>query len=109
LLSNAIKFSEENPLIEISAADATSQEIRNYGLNNDKAHVKITFRDHGIGFEPKYADDVFKLFKRLHDIDTGTGIGLSLCKRVVENHGGHISVSSQPQKGTTFYIILPVS
>jgi PAS domain S-box-containing protein len=109
LLNNAINFSAGNPLIEISAVDAINQEIKNYGLNSDKPHIKLTFKDHGIGFDPKYADDAFKLFKRLHETDKGTGIGLSLCKRVVENHSGHISVTSQPQQGTTFYIILPIS
>ena len=109
LLSNAIKFSSENPLIVISSEEASNQEIENYGFKIEKRYIKLKFKDHGIGFDPKYADEAFKLFKRLHDIDTGTGIGLALCKKIVENHGGHISVSSQLQQGTTFTIVLPVN
>jgi PAS domain S-box-containing protein len=107
LLSNAIKFSKENPSIEISTASVSGQEIENAGLSPDKSYVKIIFKDQGIGFDPKYKEDIFKFFKRLQDIEPGTGIGLALCKKIVENHDGHISVISQPNQGTTFHIILP--
>jgi PAS domain S-box-containing protein len=111
LLSNSLKFSERQPHIQLNATaiDLPAQE-------NDSGHIsghytKIVFKDNGIGFEQKYADQIFVVFKRLNNrqLYTGTGIGLAVCKRIVERHGGVISVSSEPGKGTTFIILLPVA
>jgi signal transduction histidine kinase len=72
---------------------------------------RIHVKDNGIGFDMAYKDHVFVPFKRLHTQDQfeGTGIGLSICKKIVEKHNGAISVSSEEEKGTTFTITLPDS
>ena len=110
LIGNSIKFSTEKPVIEISSERISQTEIQKYHqLVGDREYYKITFKDNGIGFEPQYADKIFKLFQRLNGTQYGTGIGLALCKKIVENHNGHITVTSEPNAGTTFTIFLPVS
>jgi signal transduction histidine kinase len=66
-------------------------------------------QDNGIGFDAKYAEQIFEVFKRLHgrDIYPGSGIGLALCRRIVTNHAGILFASSIPGKGSHFHIILP--
>lgn len=108
MINNAIKFSSENPLIEISSENPASGLLSPHPqLNAMRTHAKITVRDNGIGFEQQYGEQVFKMFKRLTD-NSGTGIGLALCKKIVENHGGQIDVTSEPGVGTEFAILLPV-
>jgi PAS domain S-box-containing protein len=72
---------------------------------------RLTVADNGIGFEPKHADRIFSPFKRLHGRSeySGTGMGLAICRRIVERHGGDITVSSTPGEGTTFVLYLPVA
>jgi len=98
LLSNAIKYrSEENPVIKIE-------------LENAEDFYTIRVIDNGIGIDQKYEQKIFEFMERLHgnsEIE-GTGIGLSTCKRIVENHGGEIGVNSEEGKGSTFYFTLPV-
>jgi light-regulated signal transduction histidine kinase (bacteriophytochrome) len=96
LIGNALKFSgDEPPRVHV-------------GAERDGAMWAIAVRDHGIGFDPKYADRVFAIFERLHSRDVpGTGIGLAVCKRIVERHGGHIRVESTPGEGATFIFTLP--
>lgn len=109
LISNAIKFTRENPVITIAYETLTHQNTKDYPdlpLNN--SYHKISFIDNGIGFEQQYADQAFKLFHRLHEKTSGTGIGLALCKKVVENHKGYISVSSKPGEGTIFTVFFPL-
>src|SRR5690606_19232755 len=91
LLSNAIKFNHENPVIEIYQEKPTAGELNNARLNSFGNYVKIIFKDNGTGFDPQYREQVFKMFKRLSNV-AGTGIGLALCKKIVENHSGHIEV-----------------
>lgn len=110
LLSNALKFNTSKPVIHISCEAVSKSDPQNYkraGL--PKQYFKIEVRDNGIGFDEKFADQVFTIFQRLTTREQyqGTGIGLALCKKIVENHNGQISVRSTPGVGTTFVILLP--
>ncbi|HEY9686673.1 MAG TPA: PAS domain S-box protein [Coleofasciculaceae cyanobacterium] len=100
LIENALKFHQKDvpPVIRVSA------EILPNG------YCRIAVADNGIGIKPEYFERIFEIFQRLHGVSAypGTGIGLSICKRIVERHGGHISVESIPGRGTTFYVQLPV-
>ena len=99
LIGNAIKFcSEELPCIHVSAKRSESGYI-------------FSVADNGIGIETEYYDRIFVIFQRLHGREkyTGTGIGLAVCKKIVERHGGRIWVESEPGKGTVFYFTMPVS
>jgi light-regulated signal transduction histidine kinase (bacteriophytochrome) len=72
--------------------------------------VEITFQDNGIGFEQKYAEQIFTIFQRLHNREnySGTGIGLALCKKIIGNHQGEIFANSKEDQGAIFHIILPL-
>src|SRR5690606_2462241 len=88
-----------------------SQYLKAHGMEPENGHkyYKITFSDNGIGFEEKYAEQIFEIFKRLHgkEIYPGSGIGLALCRRIVSNHQGILLAESEYGKGTKFQIILP--
>ena len=103
LISNALKYSKRDvpPHITISASRVTE---------NEKAYHLIAVKDNGIGFDPEYADKIFQMFTRLHGKGeySGTGVGLSIAKKVVDNHKGFIKAKSQPGEGSTFEIYLPV-
>ncbi|RYY63959.1 MAG: PAS domain S-box protein [Chitinophagaceae bacterium] len=102
LVSNALKYSKPGvaPHIRISAGTAGEAGLR---------YHRITVEDNGIGFDQLYADKVFQMFARLHGKNeySGTGVGLSIVKKVVENHGGLIRVQSAPGKGSAFSVLLP--
>lgn len=104
LISNAIKFRKENtaPIIEIRV-----QPLQ----QDDKDFYEIRCSDNGIGFEQKYSDRIFQMFQRLHGRNAyeGTGIGLAICRKIVERHGGMIAVESEIDQGATFIITLPVT
>ena len=108
LITNSIKFArQETPLtvtIRSEMANAPGQS------NEDKLYHRISFSDNGIGFEPVYKDKIFEVFQRLHSREQydGTGIGLSICKRIMENHGGFITADSSPGNGATFYLHFPL-
>ncbi|MEI6946225.1 ATP-binding protein [Paraflavisolibacter sp. H34] len=112
LLSNALKFSKDGqpPRVRITckllvAAEALQQE----GVDPNKKHYEIAFLDEGIGFEPEAANKIFVMFQRLHGRETypGTGIGLAVCKKVVQHHNGRIWAESKPGDGAAFRILLP--
>jgi PAS domain S-box-containing protein len=109
LISNSLKFTRESPVIDISGQILSLREIPDPPPQDPgKQYLRILFKDNGIGFEERFSEQVFKLFSRLHHNKQGTGIGLALCKRIVENHSGTITVSSEVNKGTLFTILLPV-
>jgi PAS domain S-box-containing protein len=111
LISNSLKFSRIDPVITITAQDLATDELPAYPqLNPAHPHVMLQFADNGIGFDPQFTQQIFTIFQRLHDKQTysGTGIGLALCKKIVENHQGYITADSEPNKGAVFTIILPV-
>ena len=97
LIANAIKFrGERPPQVHVSAE------------RNDRAW-SFAVRDNGIGIDPDYRERIFVLFQRLHTRAEypGTGIGLAMCRKIVERHGGRIWLESQPGQGTTFWFSLP--
>lgn len=104
LLSNALKFNHGVPKIRIAAAIAENPDF----AKAFSAHI-ITFTDNGIGFDQKYAEQAFQPFSRLSTDFEGTGIGLSLCRRIVENHKGSIHIKSETGQGCVFEIKLPCS
>lgn len=100
LISNAIKFRNENksPVINISST---------YKKLNGRRGIELLFEDNGIGFEQKYAHKIFNIFQKLEGQKyEGSGIGLSICKKIAILHGGNIIVKSKPEKGTTFTVTL---
>lgn len=111
LFSNSLKFSSGNPVITISSRILDDKETKQFDfLHAGKSpYVEIVFSDNGIGFEQQYADQIFTIFQRLHDKRSyeGTGIGLALCKKIVENHHGFITAKSELGEGAAFYIYLP--
>lgn len=104
LISNAIKFRKQNEPLEIKIHHVN-------GDNNSQKNIQLAVEDNGIGIDEKYADKVFEVFQKLHSAQeyAGTGIGLSICKKIIERHGGTISFKSEPGRGTRFIINLPVN
>ena len=112
LFSNAIKFRKpsEDLVINVRSEKMDPKDLANFTkYHNDKNFYKITVQDNGIGFDDKYAEDIFRVFKRLHSYHEfeGTGVGLSICKKIVEKHNGFIKAESKIDKGSTFTIGLP--
>jgi len=109
LVSNAIKFSDkQRPEIQITTERVLGATVMGVRIPDPPAdYVKISVRDNGIGFSSEYSEHIFKLFKRLSTSNSGTGIGLALCKKIVENHHGAIYAESNPGQGAAFHIFLP--
>ena len=113
LIINSIKYKRQSnpPVIQITSQLLKAGEPDSAGRAVDKDYWKITFTDNGIGFEQQYADKIFDLFQRLHsrfDYE-GTGIGLSICKKIVQNHKGFMLAMGRPRIGASFEIYLPLN
>ena len=111
LLGNALKFSIEDPIIEISSKIVKYKDLRDEVPGIEKRnYLQILVSDNGIGFDDKYQEQIFHLFQRLHPKNEygGTGIGLALCKKIMENHDGFIKASGKEGEGAKFYLYFPV-
>jgi signal transduction histidine kinase len=111
LIHNAIKFCDQQPLIEISCCELQNRAdnilLNHLSVNRNYFHISI--RDNGIGFDQHYTEKIFTIFQRLGDAESsGTGIGLALCKKIVENHDGLITADSIKGEGATFNVFLPI-
>jgi signal transduction histidine kinase len=107
-VANALKFTRrrESALIEISGAERAGGGAR---VPGEAEHKLYSIRDNGAGFDPRRAERLFGIFQRLHaakDFE-GTGVGLSLARRIVERHGGSIWAESEPDRGAAFHFTLP--
>jgi CheY-like chemotaxis protein len=110
LVSNGIKFrGEEPPDVHISAELVASDGGMGETEGNDQVEWHFSVRDNGIGIAPNHYERIFQMFQRLHHRSEypGTGIGLAICQKIVERHGGRIWVQSQPGKGSTFHFTIP--
>jgi light-regulated signal transduction histidine kinase (bacteriophytochrome) len=100
LIGNALKFRREHfkPLVKVSSRPVNG------------AHCELRVEDNGIGFDMKYLERIFGMFQRLHGREhyEGTGVGLAICRKIAERHGGQITAESAPGRGATFIVTLPV-
>jgi light-regulated signal transduction histidine kinase (bacteriophytochrome) len=101
LIGNALKFTKQGERPKVSV----------YSEVNGSNHCKIMVKDNGIGFDDKYLDRIFTVFQRLHGRNEyeGTGIGLAVCRKIVDRHGGNITAKSAPGEGATFVVTLPLT
>ena len=111
LISNALKFSNpEIPShIKITNRIVKGSKLNNEKLSQGKTYYHITVKDNGIGFEPHFSERIFGVFQKLHgkEVYAGTGIGLAIVKKIVENHNGHITATGELKKGASFDIYIP--
>ncbi len=112
LLDNALKYTQQDkqPIISITNKIVPGEMVTGYGLKQIAHYYCINIKDNGIGFDQKYAHKIFEIFQRLHGKNefSGTGIGLTICKKVVQNHNGYITASGVLNEGASFNIFLPV-
>ncbi|WP_207493342.1 sensor histidine kinase [Aridibaculum aurantiacum] len=111
LLKNAFVFKKPEGQLHISISGSMIKENVFYATKEKYRytdHVSITIQDNGEGFDPKMGDHIFKMFKKASTHQVGLGVGLAICKRIVENHRGKINAYSHPGEGATFRIILPI-
>ena len=113
ILSNALKFKQPDraPIISIDSRPSDPEEIETFHHCEEFDWVTISIEDNGIGFEQSFSEKIFAPFQRLHGRTSykGTGIGLAVCRRIVERHNGQIRAYSEPGNGAKFVIILPVN
>ena len=113
LINNALKFINNGdvPVIQISCTALTTDETKKFipRLRKDLIYYDITITDNGIGFDSQYYEQIFEVFKRLHtrDVYPGSGIGLALCRKIVNHHCGYMYAESEVGKGAKFHVILP--
>ena len=111
LFGNSLKFAKPGvtPKITVNSRIIKGEQIKNRSLAHDKMFCHISVTDNGIGFDPQYGERIFDVFQRLHGKDeySGTGIGLAIVKKIVENHNGIITASGKLNKGANFDIYIP--
>ncbi len=112
LIGNSLKFSNPGnpPHIKIKSEIVDGAKLNNAKLSTQKQYCHLSISDNGIGFESQYQDRIFEVFQRLHERQkiTGTGIGLAIAKKIVENHNGIINATGEPNKGAIFDIYIPL-
>lgn len=112
LIGNALKYSKRDvpPEITITTKIIPGELITGYGLKKIAYYHSIMINDNGIGFDQKYEHKIFDIFQRLHGKNeySGTGIGLTICKKVMQNHNGYITASGVPDQGAIFTLYFPV-
>src|SRR5690606_30993849 len=113
LISNSLKYSRENvaPVITISYSQTQASDLPKIKFSKHDLYHTISIKDNGIGFDQEYAEKIFILFTRLHNKNeySGTGIGLSICKKIVENHTGYITAEGKLDQGSVFTVYLPMT
>ncbi|CAG4992988.1 Adaptive-response sensory-kinase SasA [Dyadobacter sp. CECT 9275] len=113
LIANSLKFvkSGTTPVITITSGTISGREIPELENGDNRPFWFISFSDNGIGFEEQFKDRIFQVFQRLHTRNAydGTGIGLAICKKIVENHHGIITAAGRPNEGATFTCYFPVA
>ena len=111
LISNALKYSKTDsiPSINIESCQLSESEKMNFDIDQKVDYYKVEISDNGIGFDQKYADQIFNIFQRLHGKDefAGTGIGLAMCRKILQNHNGDIVAKSAEHIGSVFTCIIP--
>ena len=111
LINNSIKFKRLDipPVIKIACNNVNHSDYPQLDLVETKKYIKILVEDNGIGFDQEYAERIFQIFQRLHGKAEykGSGVGLAICKKIVDNHHGFIFANSTPNMGSSFTIILP--
>lgn len=111
IIGNSLKYSKKDtaPIISIDSKKIKACNEPLLKDNSKKEYIKITFQDNGLGFNQEYANQIFLLFNRLHSKNEfpGTGVGLAICKKIVENHKGYIFAESKINEGAKFYVFLP--
>jgi len=113
LISNSIKFSktEVQPVIKLTCKIDKGSKIFHQHLVPAQKYYHLKISDNGIGFKPDYKEKIFEIFQRLHGREeyTGTGIGLAIVKKIIENHNGFISADGEMDVGATFDIYIPIN
>jgi sigma-B regulation protein RsbU (phosphoserine phosphatase) len=112
LIDNAIQFRDPGRRLKMEIACINLEE-NVYKVSKEKykfeKHIRLTFSDNGVGFNPEYKAYIFELLKKINPVSDGLGMGLSLIKKIVDNHAGNLAVNSAAGKGTRFIIHLPLS
>lgn len=110
LIGNALKYSKKDTAPVVKITSEISPQLNGKVSGTSIKYCRIFIQDNGIGFDQKYAEEIFGMFKRLHHNSEfqGTGIGLALCKKIVEQHKGYISARSKINEGSTFIVSLPL-
>jgi light-regulated signal transduction histidine kinase (bacteriophytochrome) len=113
LIGNALKFQAPNskPLIQIQAQTVRKPFNGAAAGGSEQEVCELSITDNGIGFDEKYSEKIFAMFQRLHGRNEyeGTGVGLAVCRRIADRHGGSISAKGKPGEGATFTVTLPLS